>query len=84
MRWSEVRNVYPSRFVLMEMLQSHEQDNVLFVDEVAIIRPLDDPREVMQELGKCGGDRFLYHTSKEQIAMQIRRHAGLRGRRSES
>lgn len=84
MQWSDVRDVYPGRFVLMEMLESHERDNFLYVDEVAIIRPLDDPQEVMQELGKCGGSRFLYHTSKEQIVMQIRRHAGLRGRQSEN
>jgi hypothetical protein len=40
----EKGHVYSGRFGLVDMLRSHEQNDVPFVEEVAIISPLDNPR----------------------------------------
>ena len=38
MNWSEVRRMYPNRFVKLKVLSSHINDNREFIDEVAVIQ----------------------------------------------
>lgn len=33
MQWQEVRTIYPDQYVLLEILDSHTEDNIQFVDE---------------------------------------------------
>lgn len=42
MLWSEVRELFPDQFVLVEELKSHYEDDKLHVEEVAVIRPIQD------------------------------------------
>ncbi|MFD1673366.1 hypothetical protein [Alicyclobacillus fodiniaquatilis] len=82
MLWSVVRNLYPNQFVYLEDLQSHMQDGKLYVDEVAIIRPLTDSQEALQALKDAREKKFIYHTSNEQIVMDIVRKPLIKGIRS--
>lgn len=43
MLWSEVRELFPNQFVLVEELKSHYVDNQLHVEEVAVMKALDSP-----------------------------------------
>lgn len=70
MKWSEVRKIYPNKFVLITTIESHVDNNTKYVDDVAVIKVLDD-EEASEILVKCKGDTFVYHTSKEQLAMNI-------------
>lgn len=45
MQWQEVRNIYPDQYVLLEILDSHAEDNIQYIDEVALIRAIQDPDE---------------------------------------
>ena len=38
MRWSEVRQLFPNQFVLVQALKSHQDGDRLYVDEMAVIR----------------------------------------------
>lgn len=78
MRWIEVRELFPDTFVVLENLKSHTQDGHLHVEEVAVIRPLADGKEAVMEMRNCTGDRFIYHTSKDEIVMPIRPMPNLR------
>ncbi|GEO27402.1 hypothetical protein AAC03nite_31870 [Alicyclobacillus acidoterrestris] len=72
MRWAEVRELFPDKFVVLENLKSHTQDGHLHVEKVAVIRPLADGKEAVKGMRNCTGDRFIYHTSKDAIEMPIR------------
>lgn len=79
MQWSEVRRLFPDTFVLVEDQKSHVENGELHVEEVAVIRPLTDGKEAMDELMKAHGTVFVYHTKHPQIAMPIRTKPAFRG-----
>ncbi|UOF90004.1 hypothetical protein LSG31_19380 [Fodinisporobacter ferrooxydans] len=70
MLWTEVRQLYPEQFVLVEEIKSHYEGNKVYVEEVAVIRPVSDD-ETLKVLRECKGDRFIYHTSKDRIVMEV-------------
>ncbi|MDQ0191453.1 hypothetical protein [Alicyclobacillus cycloheptanicus] len=71
MLWSEVRRIFPDQFVLVEDLKSRIEDGKLFVEEVSLIRPLRDSKETLDALKESKGKRFIYHTSNENIIMNV-------------
>jgi hypothetical protein len=72
MLWSEVRELFPDQFVLVEELKSHYEDNKLHVEEVAVIKPIPDPQAGWKELFSAKNERFVYHTSSEDIIVEVR------------
>ncbi len=80
MLWSEVREVYPDQYVVLQALSYHIEKDKKIIDEVAVIKTIDSPREATRELVRSSGDRFVYHTAKEKIVIQIRPNNGLRVR----
>lgn len=78
MLWSEVRKMFPDQFVLVEELQSHYENHTLHVEEVAVIKPIQDPQEAWKELFSAKNERFVYHTSNENIAIEVRNKPMLR------
>jgi hypothetical protein len=72
MLWSEVRDLFPDQFVLLEELKSHYEDNKLHVEEVAIIKPIPDPQAAWKELFTAKNERFVYHTSNEDMVVEVR------------
>lgn len=72
MQWSEVRKHFPDQYVLVEELKSHYESNKLHVEEVAVIRTILDPQEAWKELFSAKDERFVYHTSNENIIIEIR------------
>lgn len=77
MKWQEVQNIYPNQFVKFEILHSEEKDDLELVDEVAVIGPVKD-EEATQELLNSKDKILVYHTSKDQIIVKIRKNIGLR------
>jgi hypothetical protein len=78
MKWEEVRNIYPNKFVLLRSLEAHIEENKKCIDDVAVIRVLDDD-EASGLLIKCKGDTFVFHTSKDVLSMNIIQMPILRG-----
>ncbi|MFD0678191.1 MULTISPECIES: hypothetical protein [unclassified Paenibacillus] len=72
MLWSEVRDLFPDQFVLVEELKSHYEDSMLHVEEVAVIKTIQDAQEAWKELFSAKNERFVYHTSKENIVIEVR------------
>lgn len=77
MKWKEVQNIYPNQFVKFEILHSVEQDNQEIIDEIAVIGPVKD-EDATRELLKSKNRTLVYHTSKDQIVLKIRKNIGLR------
>ncbi len=78
MQWSEVRELYPNRWVLVEAAHSRIEGGKQYVDEVVVIRPLNDDREAKKALMKCKGSTFVYHTTNSEIVIEIMRNPLLR------
>lgn len=72
MLWTEVRDLFPDQFVLLEELKSHYEDSKLHIEEVAVIKPIQDAQEAMKELFAAKNERFVYHTSNENIVIEVR------------
>jgi hypothetical protein len=79
MRWSEVRQLFPDTFVLVEDQKSQVVNGELHVEEVAVIRPLQGGKEAMDELMNAHGKVFVYHTKHDEVVMPIRTKPAYRG-----
>ncbi|KGK87400.1 hypothetical protein DP73_14155 [Desulfosporosinus sp. HMP52] len=79
MKWEEVRNIYPNRFVKIQILKAHIEDNVRYIDDLAVVKAFDDKREATRELVRTKDDELVYHTGKEKLEVQIKQIFGFRG-----
>jgi hypothetical protein len=79
MQWEEARRLYPNKWVQLEVISSHMNEEKKVVDEVAVIRSIDTDQEATKALLKCSGDVFVYHTSKPQIIINVIRKPSYRG-----
>ena len=73
MKWEEVRRIYPNRFVKLEILEHHMVDDIMIIDDVALIKELGDNREATKELMKSTEDEIVYHTANEVIEIKVRK-----------
>jgi hypothetical protein len=80
MQWQEVRSIYPDQYVLLEILNSHTEDSTQYVDEVALIKAIQDPDEATRELLKCKNNNIVYHTGQEKIVIELRKNPFYRSR----
>ncbi|MDR3601752.1 MAG: hypothetical protein P4L49_14925 [Desulfosporosinus sp.] len=79
MKWEEVRKIYPDRFVKIQILEAHIEDNVRYIDDMAVVKAFDDEREATRELVRTKDDELVYHTGKEKLEVQIKQIFGFRG-----
>lgn len=80
MRWSEVRELFPETFVLVEDIKSHEEGSKIVVEEVAVIKRIEDPAQAWNELFEAKDGRFVYHTSNDRVEIEVRPHPLIRRR----
>lgn len=79
MHWEEVRKIYPDQYVKLQILASHTEGKIKYVDEVALIRAILDPKEATQELLRSKDGIVVSHTSNEELKIELRTLRGLRG-----
>jgi len=79
MKWEEVRKIYPNRFVKVQILKSYIENNVRYIDDMAVIQAFNDDKEATRELVRTKDDILVYHTGKERIEVQIKKIFGFRG-----
>lgn len=77
MKWQDVRNLYPDQFVKIEVLDSHTEMGKQYVDDIAVIEPVEDSNAT-KELLNSKNNILVYHTSKEKIVLEVRDGLGLR------
>ncbi len=64
MKWEEVRTIYPNKFVLLKSLEAHIEENKKCIDDVAVVRVLDD-EEASNILIRCKGDNLYFIHQKK-------------------
>lgn len=78
MKWEEVRKLYPNKFVKIEILESHIIENKEYVDDVAVIKAIDDSKEAMREFVKCKDRQVIFSTKNKEFIMDVVKHIGIR------
>ncbi|MCG8502721.1 MAG: hypothetical protein MJB12_20235 [Firmicutes bacterium] len=79
MKWEEVRKIYPDKFVKLQVLHDHIENEVRYIDDVAVICSFESDREATRELVRAKNNIIVYHTGREKIEIPIRRIFGFRG-----
>lgn len=79
MKWDEVRKLYPNRFVKLQILDSHIENNIRYIDEMAVIQAFEDEKKATRELVRSKDEILVYHTGKENIEVPIKQIFGYRG-----
>lgn len=79
MKWEEVREIYPNRFVKIQILDFHIENNVRYIDDMAVVQAFEDEKEATRELVRTKDDSLVYHTGKEKIEVPIKHIFGFRG-----
>ena len=64
--------------MLLRSLEAHIEENKKCIDDVAVVRVLND-EEASNLLIKGKDDTFVFHTSKEELSMNIIQMPILRG-----
>ena len=78
MKWQEVRELYPNKFVKIEVIESHMVEEKEFVDEVAVIKAIEDSKEAMREFIKCKNKEVIYSTKNKEFIIDVVKHIGIR------
>ncbi len=84
MVWQEVRQRYPTQWLVIEALEAHTtSDNQRQLDRIAVIETCSDGQAAMQiyrRLHEQFPHREFYfvHTSRDQLNIQERRWIGIR------
>lgn len=72
MKWDEVKKMYPNRFVKLQILKSHIENNVRHIEDMAVVQVFDNEKEATRELVRSKDDIIVYHTGNEKIEIQIK------------
>ena len=70
MKWEEVRRIYPNKFVKLQILEFHFEGNIKIIDEMALIKAIDDNKSATRELFNCEESTIVYHTANENISVE--------------
>lgn len=71
MKWNEIREKYPEQFVLLKAIKSHVNGNKKIVDDVALVKIIENSKEANDLLIRSKGDTFVFHTSKDELSLTI-------------
>lgn len=79
MKWNEISEKYPNQFVLLKALKSHVDGDRKIVDDVALVKIIENSKEANELLIRSKGDTFVFHTSKEELSLTIVQNPVYRG-----
>ncbi len=84
MKWSEIRNYYPHRWLLVEAIKAHSESGKRILEDLAVVNTFADSVAAMrgyQELHReaPGRELLVLHTDREELEVTERRWLGIRG-----
>ena len=84
MLWSDIRQNYPSQWLVIEALEAHTtHDNQRVLDHIAVIETCPDGRLAMEQYQQLHRDYptrefYFVHTSREELDIRERHWHGIR------
>ncbi len=85
MKWGEITELHPGRFVLVEAIKVSSHNRIRQLEDMAVIQDYDNPQEAWsgyKELHKLNPARELYvfHTSRNNVEVVEEFFSGVRQR----
>ncbi|KEQ22646.1 hypothetical protein [Paenibacillus tyrfis] len=85
MKWEEIAELHPSRFVLVEAIKASSSNRVRSLEDMAVIQDYDNPQEAWsgyKHFHKLYPSRELYvfHTSRTDVEVVEEFFSGVRQR----
>ncbi|WP_152400471.1 hypothetical protein [Paenibacillus cellulositrophicus] len=86
MKWSNVRNIYPNRWVLVEALATHSNNHQRTIEEMSIVSEYDDPKDAWASykklhLSEPTRELYIFYTGNEYIEVIEQSFTGIKGLR---
>ena len=83
MIWSEVRQTYPNRWLIIEAVEARTIDERRILDKIAVLEMCRDNAEVMQAYERWHQaypqrEFYFAHTGREELDIRERRWLGIR------
>lgn len=78
MKWGDVRRLYPDKFIKLKILESHILEDKEYINDVSVIKVLDDDKQAMREFIRCKENEIIFSTVKEELVVNIRKRIGIR------
>ena len=72
MKWEEVKKIYPNQFVKLQILEWHMEGDKKYIDDMVVIKVIEDNREATKELVRSKEAELVYHTGNEYIILEVR------------
>lgn len=86
MKWSNVRDIYPNRWVLVEALATHSNNHQRTIEEMSVVSEYDDPKDAWASykklhLSEPTRELYIFHTGNVYIEVIEQPFTGIRGLR---
>jgi hypothetical protein len=83
MRWSEVRQSYPSQWLVIEAIEAHTQNDLRVLDRIAVIETCPDGNAAFQSYRRLHQqypqrEFFFIHTDRQELNIRERQWLGVR------
>lgn len=83
MIWSEVRQAYPDRWLIIEALEAHTLNEQRLIDKIVVIETCNANTEVMSAYERWHAayparEFYFVHTAREELDIRERRWLGIR------
>jgi len=76
--WEEVQKQYPDQWVKLKIKESNISEGKKKIEDMEVIKTINDEKKVGRELGSCNDDEIVYHTSREEIFIEVKNIFGFR------
>lgn len=84
MKWEEIRTHYPKKWILIEAVKAHSEDNKRILDDIAVINVFGNSKKAMHNYINLHHENpkrelFVVHSDREVLDITIRKWLGIRG-----
>ena len=84
MQWQDIRRHYPDKWLLIEAIKAHSENDRRVLDDIAVLEAFEDSDAAMR--GYAGLHReapqrelYVFDTDREELDIRERRWLGIRG-----
>lgn len=84
MKWSQIRDKYPNRWVLVEALSAVSKNHRRLIEEMSVLLDSTETKDVWNaykehHLANPERELYLFHTSNDSVEVLEQSFSGIRG-----
>ncbi len=86
MKWTEIREKYPEKWILVEALKARTKADKRILDQLNVLGSFKNSTTALQKYSKLHRatperELYVFHTSRARLTVTERRWVGIRGTR---